>query len=69
MYIILIKKVNNILELIILNKLSPGHAKILVGLENASFVAKKIIQKKLSVRQSESLVRIFKTNKISKIQI
>ena len=56
----------DVLELIILNKLSPGHAKILVGLENASFVAKKIIQKKLSVRQSESLVRIFKTNKISK---
>ena len=56
----------DVLELITLNKLSPGHAKILVGLENASFVAKKIIQKKLSVRQSENLVRIFKTNKISK---
>ena len=56
----------DILELITLNKLSPGHAKILVGLENASFIAKKIIQKKLSVRQSENLVRIFKTNKISK---
>ncbi len=56
----------DVLELITLNKLSPGHAKILVGLENASFIAKKIIQKKLSVRQSESLVRIFKTNKISK---
>ena len=57
---------NEVLELIILNKLSPGHAKILVGLENANFIAKKIIQKKLSVRQSENLVRIFKTNKISK---
>ena len=56
----------DVLELITLNKLSPGHAKILVGLENASFIAKKIIQKKLSVRQSENLVRIFKTNKISK---
>ena len=56
----------DVLELITLNKLSPGHAKILVGLENANFVAKKIIQKKLSVRQSENLVRIFKTNKISK---
>tara|TARA_B100001765_G_scaffold202739_1_gene156955 strand:+ start:171 stop:1019 length:849 start_codon:yes stop_codon:yes gene_type:complete len=56
----------DVLELITSNKLSPGHAKILVGLENASFVAKKIIQKKLSVRQSENLVRIFKTNKISK---
>ena len=56
----------DVLELITLNKLSPGHAKILVGLENASFIAKKIIQKKLSVRQSENLVRIFKTNRISK---
>ena len=56
----------DVLELITLNKLSPGHAKILVGLENASFIAKKIVQKKLSVRQSENLVRIFKTNKISK---
>ena len=56
----------DVLELITLNKLSPGHAKILVGLENASFIAKKIIQKRLSVRQSENLVRIFKTNKISK---
>ena len=40
--------------------LSQGHAKVLVGLENAFFVAKKIIDKKLSVRQAENLVRIFK---------
>ena len=44
------------------NKLSPGHAKILVGLENASFLAKKIVSKKLSVRQAESLVRMLKSN-------
>ena len=44
-------------------KISSGHAKILVGLENALFVAKKIIEKKLSVRQTESFVKIFKTNK------
>ena len=44
-------------------KLSQGHAKILVGLENAIFLAKKIINKKLSVRQSENLIRIFKTTK------
>ena len=31
-----------------------------------ALLQKKIIQKKLSVRQSENLVRIFKTNKISK---
>ena len=46
--------------------LSQGHAKVLVGLENAFFVAKKIIDKKLSVRQAENLVKIFKTKSKSK---
>ena len=41
-------------------KISAGHAKILVGLENALFVANKIIEKKLSVRQAENFVKIFK---------
>ena len=41
-------------------KISPGHAKILVGLDNALFVANKIIEKKLSVRQAENFVKIFK---------
>jgi ParB family chromosome partitioning protein len=50
-----------VLKLIENKNLSPGHAKILVGLENARFVAKKIIEKKLSVRQAEKLVKIFKT--------
>ena len=44
-------------------KLSQGHAKTLVGLENALFLSKKIINKKLSVRQAENLIRIFKTTK------
>ena len=48
------------------SKLSPGHAKILVGLDNALFLAKKIIEKKLSVRQAEGLVKIFKSNKVFK---
>ena len=43
--------------------MSAGHAKILVGLENANFVANKIIEKKLSVRQSESFVQLFKNKK------
>ena len=50
-----------VIDLIESNKLSQGHAKVLVGLENAFFIAKKIIDKKLSVRQAENLVRIFKT--------
>ena len=41
-------------------KLSQGHAKVLVGLENASFVAKKIIRNKLSVRQTEVLINSIK---------
>ena len=41
-------------------KLSQGHAKILIGLENATILAEKIIKKKLSVRQSENLVRLLK---------
>ena len=45
--------------------LTVGHAKILVGLENAIFVAKKIIDKKLSVRQAEHYVKIFKIKKQS----
>jgi len=51
-----------IIELVIEEKLSQGHAKILVGLENAIFLAKKIISKKLSVRQAESLVRMLKSS-------
>ncbi len=58
-----------IIELIENNKLSPGHAKILVGLENAYFLGKKIIEKKLSVRQSENLVKVFKNKKKVKINL
>ena len=47
-------------------KISPGHAKILVGLDNASFIASKIIEKKLSVRQSETFVKLFKKSKKTK---
>ena len=49
-----------VIELIIDEKISQGHAKILVGLENALLLAKKVISKKLSVRQTESLVRLIK---------
>ena len=54
-----------VLKLIETKKISPGHAKILVGLNNAESVAKKIIEKKLSVRQSENFVKIFKIKKSS----
>ena len=44
-----------------INKITPGHAKILVGLENSDQIAKKIIKKNLSVRQTENLVRLYKS--------
>ena len=53
----------DVLRLVEDKKISAGHAKILVGLENASFIAAKIIEKKLSVRQSENFVKIFKKRK------
>jgi len=43
--------------------LSAGHARSLIGLNNSADIAKKIIKKKLSVRQSEILVRQFKDKK------
>ena len=46
-------------------KISQGHAKILVGHENALFIANKIVEKKLSVRQAENFVKIFKKKKSS----
>ena len=49
-----------VIKLIEAQKLTAGHAKILVGLENASFVANKIVEKKLSVRQAENFVQLFK---------
>ena len=52
-----------VIKLIEAKKLTAGHAKILVGLENASFVANKIIEKKLSVRQAENFVKIFKNKR------
>ena len=55
-------EVQNLIET---KKLTQGHAKLLVGMENANFLAKKIIDKKLSVRQAENLVRILKFRKNS----
>jgi ParB family chromosome partitioning protein len=52
-----------IIEMIENKLITSGHAKILVGLKNAEFVANKIVEKKLSVRQAESFVKIFKKNK------
>ena len=54
-----------VLRLIENKKLTAGHAKALAGLDNAEFIANKIVEKKLSVRQAENLVKIFKIKKQS----
>ena len=56
---------SEVINLVESKKLTPGHAKILVGLVNANFVAKKIVEKNLSVRQTENFVKIFKIKKSS----
>ena len=58
---------DDVIKLIETQKLTAGHAKILVGLDNASFIANKIIEKKLSVRQAENFVKIFKNKKKSSL--
>ena len=50
-----------ILSMVEQGDLSAGHARSLIGLNNCIEIAKKIIQKKLSVRQSEVLVRQFRS--------
>ena len=56
-----------VIALIEEGKLSQGHAKIIVGLDNSYLIAKKIIDKKLSVRQTENLVKLFKHTKKIKL--
>jgi len=54
-----------VIKLVEEQKLTAGHAKILVGLDNAIFIANKILDKKFSVRQTENFVKQFK-NKVKK---
>ena len=53
-----------VLSMVIQGTITAGHARSLIGLQNATEIAKKIVQKKLSVRQSEILTRQFRNNKI-----
>ena len=57
----------DVINLIEMGKITQGHAKVLVGLENANLLAKKIVEKKLSVRQAENLVNLFKKPKKLKL--
>ena len=59
----------DVIKLIEEQRLTAGHAKILVGLENSIFVANKIVEKKLSVRQAENFVKIFKNKRQKPINL
>ena len=59
----------DVLSLIEEGKISQGHAKVLVGLENSYFIARKIVDKNLSVRQAESLIKAIKNPKKNKNSI
>ena len=59
---------DEVIQLIETQKITAGHAKVLVGLENANFLANKIIEKQLSVRQAEKFIKIFKSNKKQKFK-
>ena len=54
---------SEVLAMLESGNLSAGHARTLIGLNNAFEIAKKIVEKKLSVRQSEVLVRQFRDKK------
>ena len=56
-----------VLKMVEQGNLSAGHARSLIGLMNSVDIAKKIIQKKLSVRQSEALVRQVRDKKFKLI--
>ena len=53
-----------VLLLVERGNLTPGHARSLIGLQNSIEIAKKILQKKLSVRQAEVLARQFRNKKL-----
>ena len=58
---------DDVLLMVERGNLSAGHARTLIGLNNSVDIAKKIIQKKLSVRQSEILVKQFRDKKFKLI--
>ena len=58
-----------VLDYVEQKQITAGHAKILVGLDNAVFLANKFIEKKLSVRQAENLVKILRKSSKNKGRI
>ena len=59
---------NEVLQMVEKGELSAGHARSLIGLNTATVIARKIVQKKLSVRQAEKLTRQFRDKKFKLVQ-
>jgi len=59
---------NEILEMVEQGDLTAGHARSLIGLNNSLTIAKKIVEKKLSVRQAEVLTKQFRDRKFKLIK-
>ena len=57
-----------ILQMVEQGSLTAGHTRPLIGLANSVDIAKKIMQKKLSVRQAEILARQFRNKKFKLVQ-
>lgn len=54
-------------EMIKNNSITAGHARALIGMENAKEIADKIVSKGLTVRQTEDLVNSIKNKALQKI--
>ncbi len=59
---------DTIKEMLANNQLTAGHARALIGLENAEEIAQKVISRGLTVRQTEDLVNQIKNQKLNQIR-
>ena len=64
----LLSLTEDVLQMVEKGYLSAGHARTLIGLNNSTVIARKIIQKRLSVRQAEVLSRQFRDKKFKLVQ-
>tara|TARA_B100001245_G_scaffold212711_1_gene178160 strand:+ start:883 stop:1731 length:849 start_codon:yes stop_codon:yes gene_type:complete len=64
----LLSLTEDVLQMVEKGDLSAGHARTLIGLNNSTAMARKIIQKRLSVRQAEVLSRQFRDKKFKLVQ-
>lgn len=56
----LLKLPEDVQNMLVQKQLSAGHAKVLIGIDNASAIARKIIQENMSVRETERYIQDLK---------